>query len=324
MNKYIRFTALFAAVLSAAFICSCGKNKETEKKVITGLIDAVEIDVASKVPGRISELFIKEGDSVTAGQKLLTIESEEIAAKLEQVNAGLNAAKAKLKMAKNGARIEDKEAAKKQYEAAKEQLDLAKKMYDRMKQLFEKGTIPQAQYDDWLFKYNVAQDQVDIAKTRYDLALKGARLEEIEALDFLVKQTEGLLSEVNSYKKETAQNSPIDGEVSKIILHKGELAATGYPIVTLVDMSDIWAIFTVREDMLKNIKIGTELKAEIPALGKTITLKVFNIAAMGDFATWKATSEKNSFDLKSFEVKARPIEKVEGLRPGMTARYFYE
>jgi HlyD family secretion protein len=324
MNKYIRFTALFAAVLSAAFICSCGKNKETEKKVITGLIDAVEIDVASKVPGRISELFIKEGDSVTAGQKLLTIESEEIAAKLEQVNAGLNAAKAKLKMAKNGARIEDKEAAKKQYEAAKEQLDLAKKMYDRMKQLFEKGTIPQAQYDDWLFKYNVAQDQVDIAKTRYDLALKGARLEEIEALDFLVKQTEGLLSEVNSYKKETAQNSPIDGEVSKIILHKGELAATGYPIVTLVDMSDVWAIFTVREDMLKNIKIGTELKAEIPALGKTITLKVFNIAAMGDFATWKATSEKNSFDLKSFEVKARPIEKVEGLRPGMTARYFYE
>jgi len=324
MNKYIRFTALFAAVLSAAFICSCGKNKETEKKVITGLIDAVEIDVASKVPGRISELFINEGDSVTAGQKLLTIESEEIAAKLEQVNAGLNAAKAKLKMAKNGARIEDTEAAKKQYEAAKEQLDLAKKMYDRMKQLFEKGTIPQAQYDDWLFKYNVAQDQVDIAKTRYDLALKGARLEEIEALDFLVKQTEGLLSEVNSYKKETAQNSPIDGEVSKIILHKGELAATGYPIVTLVDMSDVWAIFTVREDMLENIKIGTELKAEIPALGKTITLKVFNIAAMGDFATWKATSEKNSFDLKSFEVKARPIEKGEGLRPGMTARYFYD
>lgn len=324
MNKYIRLTALFAAALSATFLFSCGKGKEAEKKVITGLIDAVEIDVASKVPGRISELFIKEGDKVTAGQKLLTIESEEIAAKLEQVNAGLNAAKAKLKMAKNGARIEDKEAAKKQYEAAKEQFDLAKKMYDRMKLLYEKGTIPQAQYDDWLFKYNVAQDQVDIAKTRYDLALKGARLEEIEALDFLVKQTEGLLNEVNSYKKETAQNSPIDGEVSKIILHKGELAATGYPIVTLVDMSDVWAIFTVREDMLKNIKMGTELKAEIPALGKTVTLKVFNIAAMGDFATWKATSEKNSFDLKSFEVKARPIEKVEGLRPGMTARYFYE
>jgi HlyD family secretion protein len=154
-----------------------------------------------------------------------------------------------------------------------------------------------------------------------DLVQRGARPEELDALGAQLTQTQGLVAEVTSYEKEMVQRAPLSAVVSKIILHKGELAATGNPILTLVDLDSAWVTFPVREDLLKTIKQGTALQVEIPALGVTVPMEVFNISALGDFATWRATSDKGGFDLKSFEVKARSKSKVEGLRPGMTARF---
>ncbi|HOU54674.1 MAG TPA: HlyD family efflux transporter periplasmic adaptor subunit [Myxococcota bacterium] len=302
-------------------LASCGGPRETASLVVMGLIDATEIDVASKVPGRVKELKVREGDHVQAGDTLAVIESLEIDAKVRQVSAAIEAAQARLKMARKGARDEEREQAKKALDAAQHQVDLAKKMYDRMKALLDQGSVPQATYDDVAFKYDVARDQLQIAQARYDMVKKGARDEEIEALEALVRQAEGTLDEVRAYEAETDQKAPITGEVTKVMVHAGELAATGYPIVTLVDLTDIWATFAVREDLLKRLPMGARLTAEVPALGKTVEFQVFNISALGDFATWRATSEKNSFDLKSFEVKARPVTPVEGLRPGMTVRW---
>lgn len=310
---------IFIALVLVMFLCHCGGSGKNAP--LTGLIDATEIDVASKIPGRIKALAVQEGDAVTEGQELLTIESLEINAKVDQVNALVDAAKAKLKMAQNGAREEEKRAAARQMEAAQHQVDLTKKMYDRMASLLSQNAIPKAKYDEVEFQYNVSQEQFAMAKAKYDATMKGARDEEIEALEALVRQGEGTLAEVNSYNSETAQNAPISGEVSKIALHKGELAATGYPILTIVDLKDMWATFAVREDLLQGIKKGSRIKVEIPALGKEIEMEIFLLSPLGDFATWRATSERNNFDLKSFEVKARPVTPVEGLRPGMTARW---
>ncbi len=311
----------FCGILCVFLLGACMSATDTNEQVVTGLVDAVEVDVASKIPGRLSKLLVKEGDKVKKGQKLVTIESEEILAKMDQVQASIDAVRSKLSMARKGARKEEKEAVRKQLEAARHQVEITRKTYERMLKLRDSGAFPQAKFDEVEFKYNVSKDQMAMAEAKYDLVMKGARKEEIEALEALVKQGESTLDEVQSYQKETTQYAPIAGEVSKIVLHEGELAATGYPILTLVDMQDLWVVFAVREDWLADISKGDTINVHIPALRRDVELTIFNIAAMGDFATWRATNDKNSFDLKSFEIKARPTAAVEKLRPGMTVRW---
>lgn len=310
--------------LLPVILAACSAAEPPSRSVVTGLIDATEIDVASKVPGRVKETYVREGQSVEAGAKLVSIESDEIDAKLEQVNAAISAAEAKLRLARSGARKEERDAARQSVEASRHQLELAKKTYDRVVALRASGAVADAQFDEADARMKLAQDQLDMAQSKYSLVMRGARSEEIDALSALVEQARGNLAEVRSYERETTQSAPISGEVSKLILHRGELAATGYPIITLVDLQDVWASFAVREDMLQHLHKGDTIQVEIPALGRTVPMTIDAIAAMGDFATWKATSEKNSFDLKSFEVKARPVEAIDGLRPGMTARWAME
>jgi HlyD family secretion protein len=310
---------IIAAAVAGRLLAGCAATAPSA--FITGLVDATEVDVASKIPGRIKELKVHEGELVQEGQALAIIQSDELGAKLEQATATIAAAEAKLKLAQRGARREDREAAAGAREAAAHQVELAKKMYDRMTALLGAGSIAQASFDDAEAKYNLAKDQLDIATTRLDLVQHGARAEELEGLEAIVKQSKGMLAEVQSYNEETVQRAPLTGEVAKIVLHRGELAASGYPILTLVDRQDVWVTFPVREDLLKTIKPGTVLDVRVPALDASVPMTVFAISAMGDFATWKATNEKTGFDLKSFEVKARPTEKVEGLRAGMTARF---
>lgn len=312
------FVAGLAGLVALAGGCSAPAEGPSP---LTGLVDATEVDVASKIPGRVKELSVREGDAVEAGQQVATIESDEVQAKLDQVQAAISAAQARLRLAQAGARVEEKEASRQALAAARHQADVMKKSYDRVKSLLDQGAIPQAQFDEIESRWQVAMDQLAVAEARNAMVAKGARGEELDALRALVKQGEGSLAEVRSYEKETVQTSPLKGEVSKIVLHRGELAATGYPILTIVDLDDVWATFAVREDMLRGIDKGSRIEAEVPALGRKVSLEVFHVAAMGDFATWKATTDKGGFDLKSFEVKARPVEKVQGLRPGMTVRW---
>jgi HlyD family secretion protein len=312
------------AVATAAVVAGTGcegARRDAAPKVLTGLIDATEIDVASKIPARVKEMKVREGDRVTRGQPLVVLESEEIEAKLSQVHSAIDAARAKLAMARNGARRQEKEQAAKAVEAAQAQFDLARKMHERLSRLVQEGSVPQAAFDDVEYRFQAARDQVEIADARWRMVKEGARTEEVEALEALVRQAEGTLAEVESYGRERAQAAPIEGEVARLVLHEGELAATGYPILTLVAIDDPWASFAVREDLLKELAVGTRVTAEVPALGRSVDFEVTSIAVMGDFATWKATSARDSFDLKTFEVKARPTARVEGLRPGMTVRW---
>lgn len=299
-------------------LAACGPRPPA---VVTGLVDATEIDVASKIPGRVKAIAVREGDRIQAGQELVTIESQEVSARIDQVRAAVGAARAKLALARHGARPEEKDQARRALETAQAQLEVARKAHDRATALLETETITQATFDDADFKYKAAQDQVAVAQARYDVVVKGARAEELEALEALVRQGEGSLAEVESFGRETVQTAPIGGEVAKILVHRGELAATGFPILTLVDRADSWAAFPIREDLLAELKAGTTLQVEVPALRRTIPMTVFAVAPMGDFATWRSTGEKGSFDLRTFEVKARPEKPDPDLRPGMTARF---
>jgi len=318
MIPALRRTALAALSLAALPLAACGPRPPAP---VTGLVDATEIDVASKIPGRVKALAVREGDRVEAGQELVAIESQEVAAKIDQVRAAVTAARARLALARHGARPEEKDQAERALETARAQAAVAEKAYDRASSLLKTETITQAAFDDADFRHKAAQDQLAVAQARYDLVVKGARSEELDGLEALVQQGEGSLAEVQSYGREMAQTAPIGGEVAKILVHRGELAATGYPILTLVDRSDSWAAFPVREDLLAEVRVGTVLQVEVPALHRTLPMTVFSIAPMGDFATWRSTGEKGSFDLRTFEVKARPEKADPDLRPGMTARF---
>ena len=324
-----------AFVMTLSSSCSDEKKLEREKIFheltttqrsskslqITGLINATEIDIASKVPGRIVKLHVQEGQHVQAGDLLAELNLDELDAKLLQATSSIDAAKAQLSMAERGARPQEKKAAANQVEAAKAQVDVMKKMLDRTQSLLDEKAVAQAKYDEVEAKYQVAVNQLAMAEAKLDAINNGARSEEIKALKALVAKGESVAAEIEIYQKEREQHAPIDGEISKIILHEGELCNTGYPIITIVKLDDIWASFAIREDRLKDLKIGDRVEVEVPALDRKIAMVVSNISAMGDFATWRATSDRDRFDLKSFEVKLRPESPVDGLRPGMTVRW---
>ena len=286
-----------------------------------GEVEANEVRVSGKLPGRIERFLVEEGQYVNKGDTLVLLESPEIEAKLQQVIAVEEAAFAQKQKAMTGARKQQIEAAYEQWQRAEAGADIAKKTFERVSNLYEKGVLPAQKRDEADANNKASAALARAAKSQYDLALSGAQKEDKEAAQALLNQAKGAVSEVEAYMKETCLLSPINGEISDIFPKQGELVGTGAPIMNVLDLTDTWVVFNIREDMLAGIKQGQTFKAIVPALGnKTIELKITRIKALGNYATWKATKVSGDFDLKSFEIKAKPVVPVDGLRPGMSVR----
>ena len=286
--------------------------------LIQGEVEVKSIKISSKLAGRIEQMDVKEGQQVKKGELLFVLSTPEVEAKLRQAEAARNAAGAQSAKASRGARIQEIEGALNMWKKAQAGVELAQKSFDRVKNLYESGVVPAQKYDEALANLKAMQTTESAAKAQYDMAVEGARREDREAAAALVDQASGAVSEVESYISDAMQYSPIDGEVSSVIAEKGELIGSGYPVITLLDMNDLWITFNIKEDLLPRIRIGSVLKAYVPGLGGAIELKVDYIAVQAEYATWSATRTKGDFDIRTFEVKARPVAKVDGLRPGMT------
>ena len=287
--------------------------------IIQGEVEATEVRLSGKLPGRVLELRAREGMKVKKGDTLILIDSPEISAKIMQAEAAESAAKAVSLKAQNGTRQETITAAAEQYEMAQTAADFAKKSYERTKNLYEKGVIAAQKFDEVETQYKAAQAQARAAKSQYEMALNGAQKEDKLAAYAQVQRAKGALEEATSYLSETKLVAPISGEISEIFPKEGELVGSGRPLMKIVDLKDIWVTFNERENFLSKIKVGQQLKAKVPALGdKEITLKVTYIKALGSYATWKATKLTDEYDTKTFEVRAVPVEKVSDFRPGMS------
>ena len=291
---------------------------DRDPDLMQGQVEVEEYRVSSKVPGRILEIRVKEGDYVHAGDTLAIIDAPEVRAKMQQAQGAEAGAAALDLMAKNGARKEQVQGAFQLLQQAKAGLEIAEKSYGRVQRLFDEGVVSAQKRDEAEALYKSSKAQVQAAQSQYDMAVNGARQEEKMAARAQVERARGAVQEVNAYIGETVQTAQMDGEVSSIYPKVGELVGTGSPIMTISMMDDLWGTFNVREDQLKGITIGSELKAYVPAFDKTITMKVYHLKDQGSFAVWKATKATGQYDLKTFEVKARPTEKFEGLRPGMS------
>ncbi|MBO5587007.1 MAG: biotin/lipoyl-binding protein [Prevotella sp.] len=290
----------------------------SEEEVIQGQIDVEEYRVSSKVPSRVLRLLVKEGDYVHAGDTLAILDAPEVEAKAQQVRGMEDAATAMSDMARAGARKEQIQGAFELWQQAKAGLDIAKKSYERVQRLFDEGVVSEQKRDEAYASYKAYEAQEKAAKSQYDMAQNGARREEKAAAQAQVNSAKGAVNEVNSYRKETVQVAQMDGEVSTIYPKVGELLGSGSPIMTISIMNDIWGTFNMREDQLNGLKLGDVLKAFVPAFNKEIELKVYSIKDEGSYATWKATKSNGQYDMKTFEVKARPVKKFDGLRPGMS------
>lgn len=305
---------LMVLIASAGFIFF-GEKED----IITGQVEVDEIRIAGKVPGRIAEFLVEEGQSVKEGDTLVRIYSPEVLAKLEQAEAAKAAAEAQNQKAIAGARKEQKEGAYELWQKAQAGLEVAEKSFARVEKLFKEGVVPAQKYDEVLAQLKAMQATERAARSQYDMAINGAQREDKMAAQALVARASGAISEVDAYMKESALLAPSAGTVSEIFPHKGELVGTGAPIMNIADYTATRVLCAVREDKLAKIKHGSKLKATVPALGdKAIELSVVKMKDMGSYATWKATKPRDEHDLRTFELTLKPTTSIEGLLPGMT------
>ncbi|OFX59336.1 MAG: hemolysin secretion protein D [Bacteroidetes bacterium GWB2_41_8] len=308
------FTALLIFLLYTTWLITRPLPLEVQ-----GEIEATQFRVASKIPGRIDSIAVKRGQQVAKGDFLFSISSPEIDAKLLQVTALRNAAQAQSLKAQNGAQAEDIQAAYNLYVKAEAAARLYEKTFTRVENLYKDGVVSEQKKDEAETQAKAGRETAQAAKAQWEKAVKGARVEDKRSAKELVNQAEGGIAEVEAYLAETQAKAPASGEVANIVSERGELVPTGYPVITLIDLADSWATLYIREDLMADVRMDSEIKATIPALGnKEIILKVNYISPLADFATWTATKTSGGFDMKSFEIHAVPASPIEGLRPGMS------
>lgn len=315
-NMLLAFLALTAIIVVVAIAGFFILRKEPE--IVQGQAEVTEYRVSSKVPGRILEFRVKEGQHVQAGDTLAILEAPDVRAKLEQARAAEAAAQAQNEKALKGAREEQIQTAYEIWQKAKAGRAIAEKSYKRVKNLAEQGVMSAQKLDEVTAQRDAAIATEKAAKAQYDMAKNGAEREDKATAAALVERAKGAVSEVESYIKETYLTAQTEGEVSEIFPEVGELVGTGAPIMNISVLNDMWVTFNIREDLLKGLTVGTKFEAYIPALDKQINLKVSYMKDLGTYAVWKATKPTGEYDLKTFEVKAIPENDIEGLRPGMS------
>lgn len=315
-NILLAIIAFISVVVIVAIIgfFTLGRTEE----VVQGEVEVTEYRISCKLPGRILELRVEEGDYVHVGDTLAILETPEVTAQQKVAEATQGAANAMKNMANNGARKEQIQGAYQLLQQAIAARDIAQKSYKRIQNLFDEGVVSAQKRDEVYAAYKASEAQVLASQSQYDMAKNGARTEEKEAAAKQAQAAKSAVDIVKSLLKETVQVATEEGEVSEIYPQVGELVGTGSPIMTIAVMKDLWGTFNVREDQLEGLKVGDVFTAYSPAFNKDLKMKVFYIKDQGSFAVWKATKANGQYDLKTFEVKARPVNTLDGLRPGMS------
>ena len=309
----IGFTAVVFVVALIGYL-TLGNQPE----IIQGEIEVSEYRVSSKLPGRIVELRVKEGDFVHIGDTLAILEVPEIDAQKKVAEATGEATKALQDLTDAGVRKEQIQGAFQLLQQARAANEIAQKTYKRVQNLYDEGVMSGQKRDEAYAAYKASQAQVQAAESQYNMAKNGARKQEREIAAKNAQAASSAVDVVSSLLKETVQISQVEGEASEIFPKVGELLGLGSPIMTISMMNDLWGTFNIREDQLNGMKVGDTFNAFCPAFNKTVKMKVFYIKDQGSYAVWKATKTVGQYDLKTFEVKARPVDKLDGLRPGMS------
>lgn len=293
-------------------------------ELLQGQMEARETDIAGKVTARVLEMAVHEGERIEPGALLVRLDSPEVRAKLQQASAAEQAAQAVAQKAEHGARPQEVEMARMQWQRAETAAQLAHTSYQRVANLARDGLVAEQKRDEAEANWKASRDAATAARAQYNMARAGARPEDRAAANAQARQVAGVVAEVQAAQAETELRSPVGGEVAKVLAKPGELWPQGVAVVTVVDLQDQWVVLNVREDQLARFAPGQAFDATLPALAdgdknaRHARFKVFYNAVLPDFATWRATRGGAGFDVRTFEVRARPTEPIAGARPGMS------
>lgn len=319
-NKSLIFTVVMVLILIAIMAVVGFIFIKPQPDTIQGMGDATEIRISGKLPGRVSKIYVEEGERVKAGDTLVHIHSSLIEARLAQAEAMQDVSQATNRKVDAGTRQQIIASARDILGQATAAADIAKKTYDRMESLFSKGVISAQKRDEAKAAYDAAKAGESAARSQYELALAGPQAEDREAARSMVKVAQGSVNEVDALLEDQYLVAPTDGIITVVYPNESELVATGAPIMNL-QTDDSHAIFNVRETLLKDITEGTKIKVRIPALDIETTMTVYYIRDLGTYANWQATKSTGDYDARTFQIKARPEGKIENFRPGMSVIY---
>ncbi|MDE7343901.1 MAG: biotin/lipoyl-binding protein, partial [Muribaculaceae bacterium] len=290
------------------------------RRQIQGQADASEVRISGKMPGRVAKIFVEEGQHVKAGDTLAHIHSTLVEARMNQAKAMEDVAAATNRKVDAGTRTQIISAARDLWTQAQAASGITEKTYRRVENLYAKGVVSEQKRDEAKAAYEAAKAAENAAKSQYELAKSGAQKEDKEAASAMVTAARGSVEEVNAILEDQYLVAPCDGEIIIVYPAVSELVATGAPIMTL-QKSDHWATFNVRENLLKDIKLGSTLKVYIPALDMHTTMKVYYIKDLGTYANWQATKSTGDYDARTFQIKARPEKGIDNFHPGMSVIY---
>lgn len=307
-----------AALIVVAVILVSRYIRRSTPTILQGTVECTTYKASSKIAGRIDDMKVEEGQHVEKGELLYTLSTPELDAKLMQAEAARSAAQALDQKALTGARSQQKEAALNLWQKAQAGRELAQKTYDRVKRLYDQSVVPAQKLDEAEANLQAMTATEKAAKAQYDLVDDGSSKEDKAAAAAQVLRAQGAVTEVESYLSDAMVYSPVTGEISTVIAEQGELVGTGYPVVAILDLQDMWVTFNIKETLLPQIHMGTRMIGYVPALDREVEFTVTYIAPQADFATWAATRTQGGFDIRTFTVKAKPVTCVEYMRPGMS------
>jgi HlyD family secretion protein len=318
--RVARAPAIIVTVIILAIVgLSLWYLAQPQPLIIQGEADATRIDIAARVDGRVGQRPVERGDNVTAGQLLFQIDNPELITKLREAEAGLGVASAQLANIQAGTRAEIIATRKAAVDSASANLTLAQRTYDRVKELASSGNAPIQRLDENTDSLQVAQRSLDQAKSAYEEATNGYTAEERGIARANVAKAQASIDTIKAQVDELVVKAPIAAQVYQIGAELGEYVSPGVPLLSLVDLNDVWLRFDLREDLAKNVKVGDRFQMRVPALGdKLITAEIKVIAAKGEYAGWRATRATGDFDLRTFEIRAYPAPAIAALRPGMS------
>lgn len=315
-SKLIPILAFIVIIIAVALYGFFFLNREDS--IIQGEAEATEVRISSKVPGRLERYFVEEGDFVKQGDTLAILSAPDIQAKLSQANAAEQGALAVSQKAQKGARDEQIRSAYEMWQKAVVGVDIADKSFTRVQNLYDKGVTTAQKKDEAEANYKASVATERAAKSQYDMAKNGAEREDREAARAQLERAKGAVAEVGTYISETYLISPVDGRVSDRYPNVGELVGSGAPIMNILDVTDKWGTFNIREDLLTAFEDGEVVKAYVPALDKEVELKIYYKKDLGSYAAWKATKTTGAYDRKTFEVRGRFTTDQPQIFPGMS------
>lgn len=316
-DKALIVTIIITLLIIAAMAVAGFIFMQPEPYFVQGQADATEIRISGKLPGRIVDIYVEEGQHVRQGDTLVHIHSSLADARKAQAQAGVEVAQATNAKVDAGTRSQIIKSAYEVWQQAEAAKGIAKKTYDRMEKLYTEGVISAQKRDEAKAAYEASTAGAQAAKSQYELAQAGPQKEDRQATAAMVQVARGGVKEVNALLEDSYLLAPCDGEVTVIYPHVSELIATGAPIME-IQTDNHWVVFNLRENYLRTIRNGSQVKVTIPALKKDTVMRVFYIRDLGTYANWQATKATGDFDARTFEVKMRPERHIDGLRPGMS------